>query len=561
MAAIVLSTLTACSGPSQPVETAATRTGVAVSTRAARPGISAGIQAMVAGRDLSLGVFHEMEREELRALYSQKEAAPLWLDEAGWLTPASRDALDLLRHAADDGLEPDAYYRETLTRLTDLFATGSRAEEDLARFDLALSAAMLRYVRHLHMGRVDPRAIGFRLDVPRDRHDFADWLRSAIAEDRVSSSVAEFRPSLAQYRLLRDMLKRYRQLERDPTFVVPPPPSSTVRPGEFDAGSADLRRVLIALGDLPAGAPVSPAIDRVDDALADGVRRFQRRHGLEPTGTIGPSTLAALRVPLRWRVRQIELALERLRWLPHVGDKRLIALNIPMFRLWAWDEVPPDGMPLFGMDVIVGRALNTETPVFVEDMREVIVRPSWNVPPSILRDELLPMIERDPDYLDREGMEIVRGVNDAASSVALTADALDGLRQGALRVRQRPGAANALGLIKFVFPNEESVYMHGTPAQELFARNRRDFSHGCVRVADPVALAAWVLQDDPAWTRDRIFAATTGTETIRIALPRPIQVILFYVTAAVMPEDGTLWFSEDIYRQDVKLDRALRTPL
>jgi murein L,D-transpeptidase YcbB/YkuD len=256
-------------------------------------------------------------------------------------------------------------------------------------------------------------------------------------------------------------------------------------------------------------------------------------------------------------VRQIELALERLRWLPHLGDQRLIALNIPMFRLWAWDTIPRSGVPLFGMDVIVGRALRTQTPVFGEQMREVIFRPYWNVPRSILRNEVLPRIARDPEYLRREDMEIVRGEGDDASHVDFSPEALEELRRGRLRVRQRPGPKNALGLIKFVFPNREDVYMHGTPAQALFARSRRDFSHGCVRVADPVALAEWVLQDRPEWTRDRILAATMGSQTIHVKVPRPIQVLLFYTTAAVMPEDGTIHFPEDIYRHDLRLDRAI----
>ena len=165
------------------------------------------------------------------------------------------------------------------------------------------------------------------------------------------------------------------------------------------------------------------------------------------------------------------------------------------------------------MDVIVGRALDTRTPVFAEEIREVMFRPYWNVPSSILRHEILPKLERDPDYLRREDMEIVRGTGDSAPRVEVTADALAGLRQGVLRVRQRPGPKNALGLIKFVFPNEEDVYMHGTPAQALFARSRRDFSHGCVRVADPVALAEWVLHDRPDWTRDRILTATMNPQT------------------------------------------------
>src|SRR6185436_16464975 len=223
----------------------------------------------------------------------------------------------------------------------------------------------------------------------------------------------------------------------------------------------------------------------------------------------------------------------------------------------AWDAVPTSEMPSLAMDVIVGRALRTQTPVFIEQMHEVIFRPYWNVPPSIARHEIFPILERDPDYLRRQNMEIVRGPGDDARVVAATAENLARLRQGALRVRQRPGPGNALGLVKFVFPNEENVYMHGTPAQELFSRSRRDFSHGCVRVEDPVALAEWVLNDRPEWTRDGILAAMNGTQPVHVTLARPIHVILFYTTAAVMPEDGTIHFVEDIYRHDERLARAL----
>ena len=210
--------------------------------------------------------------------------------------------------------------------------------------------------------------------------------------------------------------------------------------------------------------------------------------------------------------------------------------------------------------MIVGRALNTQTPVFVEQLQEVVFRPYWNVPRSIARHEILPIIERDPDYLRRQDMEIVRGPGDDARAVAGTAENIALLRQGALRVRQRPGSRNALGLVKFVFPNNENVYMHGTPAPALFRRSRRDFSHGCVRVEDPAALAAWALADRPEWTRDRIDAAMTGSQSVRVKLVRPIQVILFYTTAAVMPEDGTIRFTEDIYLHDARLGRALVRP-
>jgi murein L,D-transpeptidase YcbB/YkuD len=505
---------------------------------------------------LALGQIGRAERSELQELY-RPDHRPLWLDATGQLTRNGQDAVAQLRGAADDALDPTDYHVELLARLLPVTHEARPSSEDASLLDVGISSGMLRYWRHLHMGRVDPRAIGFRLDAPRDQHDFASLLRSAIASERVTAATAELRPPLAQYRLLREMLVRYRSLAHDQPPALPSPFTASVHPGEQYAEADILRRELELLGDLPAGAERDPDSERYAGALVESVRRFQVRHGLEPDGVLGKATIAALRVPLTARVRQIELALERFRWLPHLGDRRLIALNIPMFRLWAWDVIPPDGTPLFGMDVIVGRALNTQTPVFAEDMREVIFRPYWNVPRSILRNEVLPQIERDPGYLRRENMEIVRGAGDNAQRIELSAEALAGLRQGDLRVRQRPGPGNALGLIKFVFPNQEDVYMHGTPAQSLFARSRRDFSHGCVRVKDPVALAEWVLRDRPEWTRERILAATNGSETIRVKLPQPIQVILFYTTAAVMPEDRTIWFAEDIYRHDAKLDRAL----
>lgn len=514
------------------------------------------ISALIEGRDAAPGALSLAERAELQELYAPDRAA-LWLNADGRPTGNLRDALNVSSRAADDALDPADYNQEVIERLMPRVEAGSLASRDLARLDVAVSAAMLRYLRHVHMGRIDPRTIGFRLEAPRDQHDFAALLRDAIATQRVTDLVSDLVPPLAQYRLLRAVLPRYRALAADPTIIAPSPFMRTIHPGDSYTATGEVYHQLLALGDLPPDAPAPAESGRYEEALVEGVKHFQVRHGLEADGVLGKSTIAALRVPLVWRVRQIEMALERLRWLPHLGDERLLALNIPMFRLWAWDTIPPDGAPLFGMDVIVGRALSTQTPVFVEQMREVILRPYWNVPPSILQHEVLPKIERDPDYLSREEMEIVRGAGDNAPPVDFTADALAGLRRGALRVRQRPGLKNALGLIKFVFPNREDVYMHGTPAQALFARSRRDFSHGCVRVADPVSLAEWVLQDRPEWTRERIVTAAMGTQTIRVKLTRPIQVILFYTTAAIMPEDGAIHFAEDIYRHDVRLDQSL----
>jgi len=513
---------------------------------------------LVNGFDPVFGTLTRAERAELTLLYETGSDSALWIEASGRPSRQAYEALMLLRDAQADGLDPSDYRHDALDRLVATSTSVSRPPcGDLVRFDVALSRAMLRYLRHVHLGRIDPRAIGFRLKIRDEGRDFATRLRFARAHGRIAETAAGLRPQLAQYEALRTALARYRSLAADADLESPPSAAAVVRPGEPYDGLAGLYRRLVAFGDLPVGTPAPAAPATYEEPVVEGVKRFQIRHGLAPDGILGKRTQAALRVPLAWRVRQIELALERLRWLPDLGEERLLAINIPMFRLWAWDSVPPNGAASLAMGVIVGRALSTQTPVLVEEMREVIFRPHWNVPRSILRKEILPVLARDPDYLRRQDMEIVR---EGAQPVDATAENLVLLGQGALRVRQRPGPNNALGLVKFAFPNEENVYMHGTPARALFSRSRRDFSHGCVRVEDPVALAEWALKDRPEWTRERILSAMADTQSLHVRLPRPIHVVLFYTTAVVMPEDGTIHFPDDIYRHDERLDRALARP-
>jgi L,D-transpeptidase YcbB len=332
----------------------------------------------------------------------------------------------------------------------------------------------------------------------------------------------------------------------------------TIRPGDRLVAADALRRRLVAFGDLAADTESAAGADVYDDVLSVGVSHFQARHGLAADGVLGRATQAALAVPVPSRIRQIELALERLRWLPEVGHERLVALNIPMFLLGTWDGTREAG-PALRMRAIVGRALISETPVFTAMMQSVVFRPYWNVPRSILLKEILPALERDPGELRRLDLEIVDGQSDEAHVVPATPVTLARLRDGTLRLRQQPGPGNALGLVKFVFPNDADVYLHGTPAPELFDHLRRDFSHGCVRVEDPTALAEWVLRDEPGWDRTRIEAAMAAKTPLRVWLSTPIRVVLFYTTAAVS-EDGTVHFAEDIYGHDAKLADALVRP-
>jgi len=283
------------------------------------------------------------------------------------------------------------------------------------------------------------------------------------------------------------------------------------------------------------------------------VMNFQRRLGREPSGRIDAQTVADLNVPLSQRVRQMQLTLERWRWLPSAYQTPLIVTNIPEFRLRAYDKDFNIGVT---MKVVVGKALRHDTPVFSDTMEYVVFRPYWQVPRSIIRAELIPRIVRDPDFLAKKEYEVVDSHQNVVAEGTVSGDVLDQLRAGKLSIRQKPGPKNALGLAKFIFPNSYNVYMHDTPATELFAKSRRDFSHGCIRLERPADLAAWVLRDNPGWNAERIRAAMNGSTTQQVNLAHPIPVLILYATV-IVPEDGVVHFYDDIYGHDAALEKVL----
>ena len=492
------------------------------------------------------------------AAHSTDTDALLW-SARGKPTQQALELSLILRSADTFGLRPADYDADLIAASLDRLAHSAATEQDWMQLDKRLSSAAMRLVTHLHVGRVDPRAAGFELHEERPALDLPTLLHKMASSPHVKDDIGSVEPKFYHYALLKAALARYRSLAQDDSLTqLPNVGQRTLRLGDPYVGAPALRRLLTALGDL-AVAPALPAElqERLDPGLIDALKKFQARHGLAPEGSLGSQTYAALSTPLAQRVRQIELTLERWRWLPPFSTPPIV-VNIPQFRLFAFRTVADRVADIMQMDVIVGQTYpRMQTPIFIGEMKRVIFRPYWDVPRSITLHEMLPHIRANPNYLQRENLEIVRGESDAGGVLAPTAAAIADLAAGKVRLRQRPGNDNALGLVKFLFPNAHNVYMHSTPAHELFARPRRAFSHGCIRVSDPSALAMFVLKNAAtSWDEARIAAAMQGPASTRVELKQPIRVMILYATAQAT-EAGPIEFFGDLYGHDRRLEGLL----
>jgi murein L,D-transpeptidase YcbB/YkuD len=502
-----------------------------------------------------------VDRERLAKLYQSNGYRLLWSDGAK-PTAAAVALIRELQKADERGLNPADYPGERLaSELDDLKRTPNAGTGEWALFDADLSLAGVRFVAHLHDGRVDPAAVGHNLAIQRDAFDAAAALAKAAAAD-VSAALDALEPQFAHYALLKRQLARYRALALAPGINDLPalprsPRVKSLKAGDAYAGAAQLQKLLTALGDFPGADASAAAPQTLTAPLVEALAAFQARHGEKPDGVLGAATLAELRKPLSARVRQIELTMERWRWLPSKLTGAPIIVNIPQFRLFAFESTSDSESQIRQMSVIVGKAFEaTQTPVFAADMTYLIFRPYWEVPYSIAVKELVPAARANPASIAKHQMEIVRGSGDAAVIEPNTRENVELVAKGVLRIRQKPGPDNSLGLVKFMFPNPYNVYLHSTPAKALFNQARRDFSHGCVRVSDPVALAQYVLRDSPEWTRERIEQAMNGNSTVTVTLKNRIRVFIVYGTALAL-EDGRMLFFDDIYGHDQRLEAAL----
>lgn len=493
--------------------------------------------------------------KHVRKFYGLHEGGLPWL-RGMQPTPQAREVIALLLRAEEKGLSAEDYdgprWNARLVRLRP--AVEQPTEVDAIKFDLTLTICVMRYISDLHIGRVNPKHFDFGLDEESKKYDLAEFLKDHVVDaGDVDDALAQVEPSYPGYRRTIQALKTYAELAKRDNGEQLPFTKKAIVPGDTYPGVPRLSLLLQELGDLLPGANVQ-AGTVYQGTLVEAVKSFQSRMGRDPTGRIDSQTLADLNVPLSRRVRQMELTLERWRWLPDSYQKAPIVANIPEFRLRAYNKDFKIGVT---MNAVVGKAYGGhDTPVFSEMMEYVVFRPYWDVPYSITRAEMIPHIVRDPDYLAKKGFEVVDSKQNVVSSGRVPADMLGELRAGKLFIRQRPGPKNSLGLVKFVFPNRHNVYMHDTPATELFSRSRRDFSHGCIRLEKPADLATWVLRDNPGWNRERVLAAMSGEESQRVNLAHPIPVLILYATVIVL-EDGRVRFYDDIYRHDAALEEAL----
>lgn len=507
------------------------------------------IEALEGGQPVQVLGEPVLAREALRRFYENHGF------QLAWSSPGHRRELaEAIRQIANDGLNPVDYHGELLADLV-LRARDDLSGEMRADIDLLFTDAFLLAASHLLEGKVNPQTIHAEWNASRQHRDLAVTLAEALRDDTIAATLNSLRPNHPAYAKLTEARNRLTPLLGHPWLPIADGPS--IHPGGQDPRLPEIRRRLTALGDIPdpagTGTPFTDPTLYSED-LDPVIPNFQARHGLEPDGIIGKQTLAAVNLMPVERIRQIDASLERWRWLPQsLGDDYVI-VNIAGFGL----QLVMDGREALRSRVIVGRPYR-QTPVFSDRIRYLVFNPTWTVPRKLMIEDLLPEIVRDPAYLDRQDISVYQGWGADRQKIDPAAIDWPSLSRNNFpyQLVQEPGPLNALGQVKFMFPNPYAVYLHDTPGQYLFGRQERSFSSGCIRVEKPMELAEQLLAGAPEWNRTTIDRLLEEKTPVTAILPEPIAIYIQYWTAWV-DEAQRIQFRDDIYNRDFRLLAQLR---
>ncbi|MFV2072158.1 MAG: murein L,D-transpeptidase [Thermoanaerobaculales bacterium] len=478
-------------------------------------------------------------------LYERRGYEPAWTD------PAMIEALfDLVLRSVGHGLNPEDFHARQLgARLR----PGAHTNDAVFHADTEIlcTDALARLAVTLRFGKLDPADLDPAWNFSREirARDPVEAFDTILRSGNLTDAVESLDPNTDFYNRLRRALVRYRGIMAAGGWpAVPAGP--VLKLGSFGPRVATLRNRLSTTGDLTAPNPPDPSI--FDDRLESGVKSFQARHGIDPDGKVGPRSIEELNIPVSARINQIRASLERMRWVFRDLPEDFLVVDIAGFHAYLFR----DGEEIWSTRVQVGKPFHA-TPVFKDSMRFLDFNPTWTIPPGILRNEILPAIRRDPDYLRRNNMSVVTTAGKVVdpSTIDWPATASKGFPY---MIRQEPGPGNALGRVKFMFPNKYMVYLHDTPSKGLFARSERAFSHGCIRTENPFELATLLLGDQ-GWDRARIDQVVASKKTTRVNLSEPLTVMLLYWTAEA-DENGAVFFRKDLYDRDAPIIEGLDEP-
>jgi murein L,D-transpeptidase YcbB/YkuD len=462
------------------------------------------------------------DADAFMGFYRRRAFSGAWVDANGHLTSSAETFLSMAAES-DSLLRGMSVERDTLVaRLLEQGAGVAVADPE--RTELDLTAAFFRYADRNYRGGAAQRTRQLDWFIPVHKKDLSELL-DALCSD--SADITAYEPVHPQYNRLKQQLRRYQAIEAAGGWKPITGNGKDLHKGDRGGVIPEIRARLAATGDIAH----DDHSDAFDTDLEKGIKRFQHRYGMDTSGLINDKLIAEMNRPVRDRVRQIMLNMERLRWLDGNAPQDYLLVNIPEYKLHVFEN----GKQAWDMVVVVGKEA-TRTTIFRGDLSTVVLAPYWYVPQSIVDQSVKPGMRKDPNYLNRMHMEVVS--------------------QKPFAVRQKPGDFNSLGLAKFLFPNSYSIYMHDTPSKDLFERSERAFSHGCVRLKEPAKLAAYLLRDQPQWTPEAIDKAMHGGTEKSIRVTKPLPVVILYLTAWV-DEQGLINFRDDVYGRDAKLAKEL----